>query len=285
MTYFSVQRGTCCRRFRSLMCIVRHVLAATAVLACTAANAEQTLHWPLDTIDHLQPHDVAVTAEPFQGRNSVRVRLLSDLDGGDSNTLAVIADSQFTNGCIEVDVNSRVDPDANFIVRRFARGFVGIAFRVAPDVSRFEALYVRPLNGRDPDPERRAHAVQYFSYPDWSFKRFRDEAPGQYEAGADIGPDEWLHLRIDVQGDRAALSINDAPLPALVVKDLKLGAEAAGGIGLWVDTGTEAHFSNLRVTRETSCSGQASAQHDGNVTRGAIAALDGAVDERPPAFR
>ena len=36
-------------------------------------------------------------------------------------------------------------------------------------------------------------AVQYFAYPDWKFDRLREEFPdGRYEAGADIGPDEWI---------------------------------------------------------------------------------------------
>ena len=36
--------------------------------------------------------------------------------------------------------------------------------------------------------------------------------------------------------------------PALIVNDLKHGADAAGAIALWVGPGTEAYFANLRVT-------------------------------------
>jgi len=31
------------------------------------------------------------------------------------------------------------------------------------------------------------------------------------------------------------------------VNDLKHGADASGGVGLWVDIGTEGHFTNLHI--------------------------------------
>ena len=37
--------------------------------------------------------------------------------------------------------------------------------------------------------------------------------------------------------------------PTLVVNDLKLGADNKGSIGLWIGPGTEAHFSNLQITK------------------------------------
>jgi hypothetical protein len=88
--------------------------------------------------------------------------------------------------------------------------------------------------------------VQYFAYPDWNFERLREEYPdGHYESSADIGPDEWIHLRIEVQGERLRASVD-----GLQVLDLPKtkGREARGGIGLFVDIGTEAFFSNLSIT-------------------------------------
>ena len=37
--------------------------------------------------------------------------------------------------------------------------------------------------------------------------------------------------------------------PGLVVNDLKTGPDAKGGVALWIDVGTLAHFRNLTVTR------------------------------------
>ena len=43
--------------------------------------------------------------------------------------------------------------------------------------------------------------------------------------------------------------VGDATEPDLTVSDLKLGADAAGGVGLWVDQGSVATFANLTVTQ------------------------------------
>ena len=59
---------------------------------------------------------------------------------------------------------------------------------------------------------------------------------------------EWISLKIVVDGAQARLYVNGAEQPALVVNDLKLGSEAQGTIGLWVDVGTRAYFANLKVT-------------------------------------
>jgi hypothetical protein len=54
---------------------------------------------------------------------------------------------------------------------------------------------------------------------------------------------QWFHLRIDVQGERAAISVDGQP--ALVVPGLA-HPTAEGRVGLW--TYLPAYFSNLRVS-------------------------------------
>ncbi|HEX2908167.1 MAG TPA: hypothetical protein VHO69_14955 [Phototrophicaceae bacterium] len=191
-----------------------------------------------------------VTAQlaAYQGRTALRVELapttVAAQDFVDSNTFVVIP-SDFGDGEIEVDLLGRLQAAAP----SYARGFIGVAFRIAPECSTFEAVYLRPTNGRADDSVRRQRAIQYFAYPDWKFERLRQETPGLYEAGADIGPDEWLRLRLVVAGAQAQVYLdglgNGAPL--LVVNDLKLGPTARGAVGLWVDIGTEGYFANLRI--------------------------------------
>ena len=53
-------------------------------------------------------------------------------------------------------------------------------------------------------------------------------------------------MRIDVKGTTARLFVHDAPQPALIVNDLKLGTEG-GGVALWIGAGTEGFFSNVRI--------------------------------------
>jgi hypothetical protein len=59
-----------------------------------------------------------------------------------------------------------------------ARGFVGVAFRVSNDASKYECFYLRPTNGRADDQLRRNHSAQYISFPDYEWNRLRTEAPG-----------------------------------------------------------------------------------------------------------
>jgi hypothetical protein len=151
----------------------------------------------------------------------------------------------FHNGTVEVDVASDLAPDAP----SFARGFAGISFRISPDM-RFENIYLRPTNSVCDDQVRRNHSVQYFAYPDYPFDRLRKESPETYETYADIAPGRWIHMKITVDGVTARLYLDRKKQPALIVNDLKHGPDQAGGVGIWIESGTVAHFRNLRVTSQ-----------------------------------
>ncbi len=110
-----------------------------------------------------------------------------------------------------------------------------------------EYIYLRPDNGRVDDQVRRNHATQYAAHPDFTFARLRKESPERYESYVDLEPGVWTRMRIEVAGRTARLFVHDAPQPALVVTDLKLGTEG-GGVALWIGPGTEGFFANVRVT-------------------------------------
>jgi hypothetical protein len=151
------------------------------------------------------------------------------------------------DGSISVDIWSRLRSDAP----EYARAFAGIAYRITPSCEQFEAVYLRPLNGlkTNPPAPRDKRAVQYFAYPDWKFDRLRDQFPdGRYETGADIGPEEWIELIIEVDGRRVSVSVNGESVLSI---DNGMVDPVSGDIGLWVDIGTEAYFSNLRITPKT----------------------------------
>lgn len=128
-----------------------------------------------------------------------------------------------------------------------ARGFVGVAFRVSSDASKYECFYLRPTNGRADDQLRRNHSAQYISFPDYEWNRLRTEAPGQYESYVDLVPGEWTKIKVEVRGVKARLYVNGAPQPVLVVNDLKLG-DSKGALALWIGVGTEAYFANMRLS-------------------------------------
>jgi hypothetical protein len=149
----------------------------------------------------------------------------------------------FHDGIIEADVKSELAPDAP----AYARGFVGFAFRISD--GRFENIYLRPTNGVADDMVRRNHSVQYAAFPDWRFDRLRRESPERYETAADIAPGRWIHMRLEIAGTIARLYLDHHANPALIVGDLKLGGAQHGGIGLWLESATIAHFRNLAIIR------------------------------------
>jgi len=164
----------------------------------------------------------------------------------DEPTFVKIKDLDFHNGTIEVKVLSKLMKNAPAM----ARGFIGVAFRISEDNSRYESIYIRPTNGRANDQVRRNHSIQYYSYPDYKFDRLRKEAPEKYESYADMELDKWITMRIEVNGQHASLFLDNNSQPSLIVNDLFHGTKAIGAIGLWVEMGTEGYFSDLTIIRK-----------------------------------
>ena len=181
--------------------------------------------------------------ENIEGRETIRVIKDPRMIAVDEPTFARAKDVDFKDGVIEVDVLSRLQKTAP----EFARGFIGVAFRIDESDSKFECIYIRPTNGRSDDQVRRNRSIQYFSYPEYKFDRFRAESPGKYETYADMGLNEWMRMKIIVNGSSALLYLNGSRQPVFVVHDLKHGSGSSGGIGLWVDIGTEGYFAALSI--------------------------------------
>ena len=193
--------------------------------------------------ENFQAVHTAVGNVQLDGETVLRVVKAEKVDRPDEDTYARLAGPGFHNGTIQVEMRSRLLPDAP----DYARGFIGIVFRASGNDAEFESYYVRPTNGRHPDPVRRSHGSQYFSYPGYTFSYFREHDISGFEAPCDIGLDEWITLKAVIKGERADFYVGDMDTPVLVVEHLKHGADAAGGVGLYVDIGTEGFFRNLQV--------------------------------------
>jgi hypothetical protein len=199
---------------------------------------------PLDSAAGLKLVNVKVEPVTFKGRPALRVTDAAPPSAGDEARLAILTKTEFQDGTIDVDLAGEPMPGAF----EGARGFVGIAFRVAPDGSRFECLYLRPTNGRAEDQVRRNHSVQYISAPGFPWFRLRKEFPEKYETYVDLVPGEWTKVKIEVRGDKTRLYVHGAAQPTLLVNDLKQG-QSKGAVALQVGPGTVAHFSDLRVSK------------------------------------
>jgi hypothetical protein len=194
-------------------------------------------------IANFRPINTFINTVEIEGKTTLRVTKDPKITTVDEATFAKLIDSDFKNGIIEVKVLSKLLENAP----DFARGFIGVAFRIDERNSRFECIYIRPTNGRADDQLRRNRATQYFSYPDFKFDRLRKEASGIYESYADMGLNEWITIKIEVKEEKAKLYLNGQEHPVLIVNDLKHGATVSGGIGLWVDIGTEGYFADLSI--------------------------------------
>jgi hypothetical protein len=228
-------------------------VGASGALIVSPPAAAQLREYPLDSPTGLHLHNVTAEAAVLQGKKGLRVTISPEAERrfqamtaeeqARSEQLGIIEGLQFANGVLEAEIAGAPAPRAP----AGARGFVGIAFRLQDDLKTYDAFYVRPTNGRADDQERRNHAVQYISHPDWPWFRLRKEFPSRYESYVDLLPDVWTTVKIEVRGERARLYVHGQEQPTLIVNDVKSGPSGKGAVALWLDRSTIAHFRNLNV--------------------------------------
>ena len=121
------------------------------------------------------PADATLTwVADAKGRPALRVQSTKD------DTVILLDRIEFTNGVVEFDALGQSGPPQS--------NFLGFAFR-AVDATTHDAVYFRPFNFRAGDPERKAHAVQYVSHPQYRWQVLRRDKPGQYEKPVVPAPD------------------------------------------------------------------------------------------------
>ena len=196
-----------------------------------------------EDLEEFIPVHTTVTQEKLDGEKVFRVIKKEKIMQFDENTFVKLRNIDFHNGIIRVKMLSRLLPDAP----DFARGFIGIVFRVNQDNSEFESFYIRPTNGMTNDPVRKAHGCQYFSYPGYTFAYFREFGITNYEAPIHNGLNEWVQLTAIIHDEKAQFYLNEEKDPVLVVHFMKHGKDAHGSIGFFSEIGTEAFFKDFEV--------------------------------------
>ncbi len=195
--------------------------------------------------NNLIANQVSMSFEKLNGMKVLKVVKDSTMKKVDEATFVRIKNIDFQEGIIEVKVLSRLLKTA----APSDRGFIGLAYHINADNSKFDCIYIRPTNGRADDQVRRNHSIQYFSFPDFKFDILRKEKPERYESYADMGLNEWIKIKIVVKGKQSKLFLNDNEHPSLIVNE-SLGNNTAGALGLFVDVGTEGYFRDLKVKKE-----------------------------------
>ncbi|WP_255080593.1 DUF1080 domain-containing protein [Lacihabitans sp. CCS-44] len=201
-------------------------------------------------------HNVTGSIIEFQGKKVLKIeRDLKALPFDEKNLETTVDDrhyarllgiDDFENGTIEIKMYSQIQNPSPYAP---AAGFIGLYYRIAADDSAWESIYLRPKVGRINNQMARNHAVQYFAYPDYKFQTLRDKFPaGSYEGSAPVMLNEWITMRLEINGETAEMFINDLKYSSFIVNKM-LGKNKKGYIGLYVDIATTGYFKDLKVTK------------------------------------
>ena len=202
-------------------------------------------------------HNVTGSIIDFEGQKVLKIERDLNAIPFDSTRVEATVDEphyarlvgleDFENGTIEVKMYSQLKNPAPY---SGIAGFIGVYFRIKQDDSAFEGIYVRPKVGRINNQLFRNHAVQYISYPHAKFDMLRKNYPPcAYEGSAPVALNEWITMRIEVNGETAEMFINNMKYSTFIV-DKMLGKHKIGGVGLYVDIGTIGYFKDLKITKK-----------------------------------
>ena len=202
-------------------------------------------------------HNVTGSIIDFQGKKVLKIeRDLKALAFDEKNLETTVDDrhyarlldiDDFENGTIEVKMYSQIQDPSPYPP---AAGFIGLYYRIKEDDSAWESIYLRPKVGRINNQMARNHAVQYFSYPEYKFQTLRDKFPaGSYEGSAPVMLNEWITMRLEINGETAEMFINDMKYSSFIVNKM-LGKNKKGYVGLYVDIATTGYFKDLKVTKK-----------------------------------
>src|SRR5262245_56194292 len=132
-------------------------LPAFCVAVCLASLPQGSRSFPLQSAAGLRLVNVVAAPATLDGKPGLRIEPSPEAKANQMSSavdqIAILDGLTFGDGTIEVELAGV--PDTT--VFKDSRGFVGIAFRVQPDMKTYDAFYLRPTNGRADDQLRRNH--------------------------------------------------------------------------------------------------------------------------------
>lgn len=143
----------------------------------------------------------------------------------------------FKNGIVELDIKGKD-------IR--GQSFVGLAFHGLNN-THYDAVYFRPFNFKS--REKKNMAVQYIDAPDNVWHVLRNKFPGKYENAVQPvpDPDDWFHVKIEVNTPDIKVYLNESNEPTLVVE--KISTRNEGKVGLWIDS-QDGWFRNITIRKD-----------------------------------
>jgi hypothetical protein len=174
---------------------------------------------PLDTA-HWNIQAQSYVLENYKGVPSIYLQ---------SGTMT-LKDMEFLNGTIEYDIFLKED-----------RGFPGIFFRDQVEEGNAEHFYIRPHQSGNPDANQAAPKLKGISPWQLYF------GP-RYSFAYNYHYDDWTHVKIKVNGDRAQVFLNHSDTPQLSWNLFHPAKK--GKISLQGGNGTGVHIANVKVNQE-----------------------------------
>lgn len=232
------------------------LVMGAAVFPLTYGSGQQIQSFALTDGSGMEAHGVKFEPKTYLGRKAVLVTTLSDEDKAG---FALLPGIDLQDGTIDIDVAVKVLTPPGVRMP----GFTGLMFRAKPDGSEYELFYLRPKNALAENQSMRNHALQYSAEPGYGWYKLRREWPFVYESYAEIEPEKWTHLKIEIAGRVARLYVNGSTKPGLIADGLK-GMNLHGAIGLWVYPQEESYFSNLRISHAAPASIKNGSDASGN---------------------
>jgi len=201
-------------------CLAQQHLTSYDLAKILSANGFSTTNRKVNALPNHERNGVALSAEQGDG-------------------MAWLNGVTFANGIIELDMRGKNVEQQSFL---------GIAFHSLTDTKTMDVIYFRPFNFLAADSVKRSHSVQYASHPEYPWQVLREKFNGQYEKDikSTPNPNEWFHVRVEVNYPQLKVFVNGSTVPSLVVK--KLNERKSGLLGLWAGNNSDGAYANLRVT-------------------------------------
>jgi hypothetical protein len=153
--------------------------------------------------------------ETFAGRSALMLR----------DALAYMPAARFRVGTIEFDLNVTSAP-----------GFVGVQFRMQ-GAEDYEDYYFRPMNSGAPDATQ--YQPVFHGNTGWQIY-----VGPRYTAAVAVTPDRWMHIKLFVDDDRAAVFVDSDTIAQYIPR--LLGPKSAGIVAIY-SRFAPARFANVRI--------------------------------------
>ena len=160
-----------------------------------------------------------------------------EMNAAEGDGLGILKEIAFETGTIEIELLGENSP---------GKSFIGIAFNIQ-DEETFEAVYFRPFNFVATEQARKDHMVQYVNHPEYTWYKLREERTMEFESElpADLDPNDWFNVTIEVTDDKVSVMVDMIALPVLEIS--RLSETKSKKIGLWVGNGSSGRFRNLSI--------------------------------------